>query len=73
MHIVNRMADRMLGALAPKITAEARLSCTPSQYYSDAGCGCSSAGFQKFKICHVSSSCTVSCGGCNYVVGNLAC
>jgi uncharacterized protein YqkB len=66
MHIVNGMADRIISALAPKITAEARLSCTPHQYYSDAGCGCTSSGFQKLKICSVSSSCTVSCGGCDY-------
>ncbi len=66
MQRITRIADRLIDVLAPKITAEAGRSCPPSQYWSDAGCGCTAAGWQKLKLCHVSSSCTVSCSGCNY-------
>jgi len=71
MQIVNRMADRMLNALAPKITAEARLSCTPYQYYLE--CGCTSGNLQKVKLCSVSSSCTQTCGKCDIVVSDESC
>lgn len=72
MQIINRMADRMLDALAPKITAEAGRSCIPYQYYADSNCGCTKGGFRRARLCTVTSSCTQTCGACVTIV-NEAC
>jgi hypothetical protein len=69
--ILNRMADRMLNALAPKIAAEASAACMPYQYYLE--CGCTSGDLQKVKLCSVNSSCKQTCGKCDIVITNEVC
>jgi hypothetical protein len=71
MQIFSRMADRMLSALAPAITAEAHIVCTPYSYYQE--CGCTSGGLQKVKSCYVNEACETSCGSCDIVISNEYC
>lgn len=71
MRMVNKLADRMLNALVPNITAEAGVQCQPSSWYQD--CGCTSTGFRKVKLCNQSDRCVITCGPCNIVIKNETC
>jgi hypothetical protein len=73
MQLINRVADRMVSALVPKITAEAHPICTPYSYYNDSNCGCvKSTDQRKARLCYVNEACEQSCGAC-LVISNEFC
>jgi hypothetical protein len=59
MRVVTRMADRLLDAVVPQITAKA--GCAPETVTEYCYC---KAGYIYNKECTVISNCTLRCGSC---------
>jgi hypothetical protein len=59
MRVINRMADRLLDAVVPKITAKA--GCGPETILEYCYC---KGGWIYNKQCEVESNCKLRCGPC---------
>jgi hypothetical protein len=64
MQMINRIADRLLSTVAPKITAQA--TCTPTTYYEE--CGTIGRGTVVWKQCKISTGCVTTCGPCDVIM-----
>ncbi len=62
MRMINALADRLLSAVAPKITA-AGICCPDFGNSYEQNCGCSN-GFQKQMFCVVRCNCSIFCQAC---------
>lgn len=68
MHIINRMADRLLSAVLPEITAGA---CCPKDTQISF-CYCRH-GHPWYRYCSYNCACQVICGGCDVADFNVFC
>jgi hypothetical protein len=80
VRFINAIADRMVGAVVPRISAAA--SCSPGQFQEACGpCTLHNLGHGQYywtqsqKTCHYNSNCTkVTCTGCStYSFDNAGC
>lgn len=62
MRMINKIADRLLSSVAPKITA-AGICCPDFGNSYEQDCGCSN-GFQKQMFCVVRCNCSIQCNAC---------
>jgi hypothetical protein len=68
MHVISKIADRMVSAVVPAITASA--GCGMEEY--DVSCGCIGQKdgnlYLVYKTCILETNCTVRCGPCSIVI-----
>jgi hypothetical protein len=69
MQVINRMADRLLSAVVPKITAGA---CCPKDTTLQF-CYCVALLYAQYRYCSYNCSCQVVCGGCNVTEMHYSC
>jgi len=69
MQVINRMADRLLSAVIPRIMAGA---CCPKDTTIQF-CRCIGYQLAEYRYCSYTCSCQVICGGCNVVDTNVNC
>ena len=62
MQLINKLADRLLSTVAPKITA-AGICCSDYGDSWEQDCGCVN-GFQKQMFCVVRCNCSIYCHAC---------
>jgi hypothetical protein len=63
MKAINAMADRLLSAVVPRITAGA--CCPPDTTFQL--CYCYYPGYGLYRYCSYNCACQITCGGCNTV------
>lgn len=68
MHIIGKIADRMVGALVPAVTASA--GCAPETFENSCGCIGQKDGnlYLVYQTCVVESNCQARCGPCNILI-----
>jgi hypothetical protein len=62
MKMLGHLADKLLGAVVPQISASA--CCTGAGQTFTENCGCVRNGIGSRKTCVVTCFCTLSCGAC---------